>query len=209
MKVLGIFEWWMGCPARARTAPHQEGDLLMKRIAIALLIVSATLAIVQPAAAGQGSGDAPVSLRMVTSTTQADPGETVTVSGSGAVAGQVVVSLAPQADSAAGAIVTEETSAADDGTFSVTVTIPADVPDGIYAMRAEQFGPNGGVLHFYWNVFTVGAGGEGPFLPASGGEMQQEVSEYIIILGLLVIAVMLGSGLRATRRAALIPIQRD
>jgi hypothetical protein len=177
---------------------------------IAILVLLTSLVLVRPAAAGQGSGDASVSLRMVTSTTQADPGETVTVSGNGAVAGQmVVVSLAPQADSAAGAVVTKEVSAADDGTFSVTVTIPEDVADGIYAMRAEQSGPNGGVLHYYWNAFTVGAGGEGPFLPASGGEIQNKVPVLLIILGLLAVTLMLGSGLRAARQAVLIPIRRD
>ena len=182
----------------------------MKQMAIAILILVTSLALVQPAAAGQGSGDAPVSLRISTSTAQADPGETVTVSGSGAVAGQVVVvSLAPQADSATRALATEEVTAADDGTFSIAVTIPDDVPDGIYAMRAEQSGPNGGVLHYYWNAFTVGAGGEGPFLPASGSEMQNKVPALLMILGLLVLTVMMGSGLRAVRQTVLVPIRRD
>ena len=181
----------------------------MKRMVITILVLVTSLVLVRPAAAGQGSGDAPVSLRMGTSTTQADPGETVTVSGNGAVAGQVVVvSLAPQADSATGAVVIEEVTAADDGTFSVTVPIPDDVADGIYAMRAEQSGPNGGVLHYYWIAFTVGAGGEGPFLPASGGEMQNEIPRLLITLGLLVVALMLGSGLQAVRRAVLIPVRR-
>ena len=168
----------------------------MKQMAVVVLLLTTTMLLVQPVAAGQGSPDTPVSLRITISAARGNPGDSVTISGSGAVPGRTVfVSLSPQADSAVGAFITEEAPPAANGTFSVALTIPSNVPDGVYAIRAEQFSPTGAALHYYWNAFTVGSGGQGPFLPVSGGEIKSELSRVYIILGLVVVGMMLSQGI--------------
>ena len=172
----------------------------MKQISIALLILATILLMVQPVSAGQGSPDAPVGLRITTSALRGNPGDSVTISGSGAVLGRTVfVTLSPQADSAAGAFITEEVTPAANGTFSLVLTIPTDVPDGIYAIRAEQFSSEGVVLQYYWNAFTVGVGAKGPLLPVNGGVITRVSPETLVILGLAVVMMMLS---RATYTAA-------
>ncbi len=177
----------------------------MKQISIALLILATTLLMVQPVSAGQGSPDAPVGLRITTSALRGNPGDSVTISGSGAVLGRTVfVTLSPQADSAAGAFITEEMAPAANGTFSLVLTIPTDVPDGIYAIRAEQFSSEGVVLQYYWNAFTVGVGAKGPLLPVNGGVMTRASPETLVILGLAVVTMMLSRGTyAAAKRPAL------
>ena len=175
----------------------------MKQMAIVVLLLTAILLMAQPVAAGQGSPDAPVSLRITTSTSRGNPGDRVTISGSGAIPNQIVfVSLSPRADSAVGALITAEVTSAGDGTFSVVLTIPADVPDGIYALRAEQFSANGGVLHYYWNAFTVGSGGKGPLLPIGGGEAKRDPSRVYMIAGLVVVGMMLSQGVVGLKLAS-------
>jgi hypothetical protein len=170
----------------------------MKQLSITLLLLAVTLLAVQPVAAGQGSPAAPVSLRLTTNTSQGDPGDSVTISGSGAVPGQIVfVTLSPQADSAAGALITEQAMPDANGTFSLALTIPATVPDGIYAIRAEQFTSTGLVLQYYWNAFTVGAGAGGPLLPNSGAVINHASSNGTIILGLVILLLMLSRGAHA------------
>lgn len=181
----------------------------MKQMAVVVLLLAATLLMVQPVAAGQGSPDAPVNLRITASALRGNPGDSVTVTGSGAVPGQsVFVSLSPQADSAAGAFITQEVIPAASGTFSVGLTIPANVPDGVYALRAEQFSPTGAVLQFYWNAFTVGAGGTGgPLLPISGGEANSGLARVYIIFGLVILAMMLSQGLYSAGKGILIEVE--
>jgi hypothetical protein len=170
----------------------------MKQIAVALLLLTTILLMVQPVAAGQGSPDVPVTLRITTSSSWGNPGDRVTVSGSGAVPGRTVfVTLSPQADSAVGAFITEEVTPAANGTFSMELTIPGDVSDGIYAVRAEQFGAAGGVLQYYWTAFTVGAGGKGLALPASGGVVKGGSSRVSLILGLGMLVIMVSKGMSA------------
>jgi hypothetical protein len=186
---------WLLTPKIAKV---KEG-VLMKNVSMALLIL--TLLVVQPVAAGQGSPDAPVSLRITTSALRGNPGDTVTISGSGAIAGRAVfVTLSPQADSAAGAFITKEVAPAANGTFSLVLTIPADVPDGIYFVRAEQFSSDGAVLQYYWNTFTVGVGGKGPLLPVNGGVMTRASPETLVILGLAVVVMMLSRGTYAVAK---------
>ena len=74
------------------------------------------------------------------------------------------------------------------------LTIPADVPDGIYFVRAEQFSSDGAVLQYYWSTFTVGVGGKGPLLPVNGGVMNRASPETLVILGLAVVVMMLSRG---------------
>ncbi len=172
----------------------------MKLMAVVLMLLATALWLVKPVAAGQGSPGAPVSLRIAASSWQGNPGDSVTVSGSGAVPTQaVVVTMSPQADSAVGAFVTQTVTPAADGTFSVVLTIPAGVADGNYALRAEQFSPEGFVLQYYWNAFRVGAGDRGPSLPASGAELAARPGGFNIFIGLGVLVLMLSYGLYSVR----------
>ena len=165
----------------------------MKQLMIALCLIGLVLLAVSPAMAGQGSGDAPVNLRLTSSAAQGNPGAQVTVSGSGAdTQRNVVITLAPQADSAANALITEEVVPAADGTFSAVITLPSNAPDGVYALRAEQFTDQGFVLQYYWNTFTVGAGGSGPFLPVSGAVAEPPSGLVPALLALLLVAGLLG-----------------
>jgi hypothetical protein len=125
----------------------------MRWIYIAFLLVGLVLLIGSPALAAQ---DTPLNMQISISPFRGEPGSEITVSGSGADPSlQVIVTLAPQVDSAAGALATVELTPAADGTFETTLTVPTDVPDGRYAVRAEQFTPQGLVLHYYWNMFSV------------------------------------------------------
>jgi hypothetical protein len=141
----------------------------MKRIGFSLLLLTIVLLIGGTVFAGEGDTDAAISLRIAITPFQGDPGTVVTVTGTGADPSlKVYVTLSPQADSAEDALASVEVDPAADGTFETTIAIPEDTPDGRYAIRAEQFTAKGGVLHYYWNAFTVGAGGEGPLLPVTG-----------------------------------------
>jgi len=170
----------------------------MKWMIISLLLLAVTLLIADPAFAGGGDPDPPVSIRLTTKSSQGNPGDVITVSGSGADPGlSVFVTLAPQADSATGALATVEVTPAADGAFSAALDIPGDAADGIYAVRAEQFTTDGFVLHFYWNAFTIGSGGSGPLLPTTGMPTTPSLALATVILGLLLVMSLLARGVYA------------
>jgi hypothetical protein len=176
----------------------KKGNSTMKRLLIFLLVGSLIALFASPVLAGQGNPDPGVTIRIGLDRSQADPGEGVTVSGSGAIVGRnVAVMIAPQADSAAGALVTEQVVPADDGTFSAVLTVPDDAEDGIYAIRAEQRAANGAVIQYYWNIFTIGAGGSGPFLPKVGGIIagpSLSLTMATAALGLLLVTGLVARG---------------
>lgn len=126
----------------------------MKRIIISALLLGLVLMMGQTVFAGDGVQ----TLRITISTVTGAPGSDVTVQGTGANPDfKVTVTLAPQADSADGAFVTQTLSPKSDGTFETTLTVPEDMSEGHYFIRAEQFSDTGNVLQYYWNGFTVGA----------------------------------------------------
>ncbi len=175
----------------------------MKRVFILLLAGSLALLFAGPVLAGQGDPDPGVTIRIGLDRSQADPGERVTVSGRGAIAGRnVTVMIAPQADSAVGALVTEEVIPADDGTFSAVLTVPDDADDGIYAIRAEQRAANGAVIQYYWNIFTIGAGGSGPFLPKAGGIASNPSLSLTMVTATLALLLVTGLVARGVYAAA-------
>ena len=141
----------------------------MKRVAFSIFLLMLALLVGQTAFAGGGDTEPAVDIRIGITPTQGDPGTDITVTGTGAdPARTVFVTLSPQADSAEGALATVEVQPESDGSFSATLTVPDDTPDGRYAVRAEQFADSGNPLQYYWNAFIVGAGGEGPLLPVTG-----------------------------------------
>jgi hypothetical protein len=164
----------------------------MTRVIASLLLLGTVLLMAGPVAAGEGDGDVPTKLRITISPTQGDPGTKINVTGTGAQpATKVRLMIAPQADSAQGALGLVEVDPAGDGTFSSTLTVPADLEDGIYAVWAEQLSPNGGVIHYYWNSFVVGAGGEGPLLPTTGAIPGTPLTITAALAALLVMGLLI------------------
>jgi len=138
----------------------------MKRIVVSMILLLAVLVMGQTVFAGDGESN---TLRITISPVTGDVGTVVDVSGTGANPNfEVVVTLAPQADSADGAFAFTTVSPADDGSFDTTLTIPEDMTEGHYFLRAEQFTDTGSVLQYYWNGFTVGAVAESALLPETG-----------------------------------------
>jgi hypothetical protein len=146
--------------------------------------------------AGGGSSNPGVPNRISINPGQGDPGETIAVTGTGAKPGtKVTVSLSPGAETAEGALASVELDVGKDGTFSTNLTIPEDAEDGLYAIRAEQFTENGGVLQYYWNQVVIGDGGDGPLMPNSGGVFDQAASKGVSLVALLLIGVLLLRGI--------------
>jgi hypothetical protein len=167
----------------------------MRRSYFIILLVGLVLLMGKPVLAGQGSPDAPVSLRISISPLQGNPDTVINVTGSGADASlKVVVTLSPQADSAAGALATVEVTPAADGTFSTSLAVPAGTADGHYAVRAEQFSPRGNVLQYYWNSFIVGSGGGDMFLPGAGSVSEPPAPGLTLALALVLIIGLIVQG---------------
>ncbi len=138
----------------------------MRRILLSGLLLIVVLVMGQTVYAGDGVTN---TLRITISPVLGKPGTVVDVQGTGAdPAFDVVVTLAPQADSADDAFATVTVTPADDGTFAASFTIPDGMADGRYYLRAEQFSATGNVLQYYWNGFTVGAMAESALLPETG-----------------------------------------
>jgi hypothetical protein len=166
----------------------------MKRALLSLILLGLALLVGHPAFAGGGSGDAPVNLRISINPVQGNANTAITVSGTGAdPSARVSIALAPQTDTATNALATVQVNANTDGTFSATLTVPANTSDGQYAVRAEQIGSNGQTLQFYWHLFNVGAGAGVSALPASGEVMTDPPSTVVITLALL---LLLGLSIR-------------
>lgn len=166
----------------------------MKRIAISILLLLSVLLMGQTVFAGDGENN---TLRITISPVMGDAGTVVEVSGSGANPEfDVVVTLAPQSDSADGAFAFTTISPADDGSFDATLTIPDDMDEGRYFLRAEQFAETGNVLQYYWNGFTVGAVAESAFLPETG-TLPGTPFTITASLGLLLAASLLLRGIYA------------
>lgn len=138
----------------------------MRRILFSGLLLLIVLLMGQAVYAGDGTAN---TLRITISPVLGEPGTVVDVQGTGANPDfDVVIALAPQADSADDAFATVTVTPADDGTFAASFTIPDSVADGRYFLRAEQFSDTGNVLQYYWNGFTVGTMAEGALLPETG-----------------------------------------
>ena len=160
----------------------------MKRVLLSLILLGLALLVGHPAFAGGGSGDAPVNLRISINPVQGNANTAITVTGTGAdPSAKVSLALAPQTDTAANALATTQVNPNADGTFSATLTVPANTSDGQYAVRAEQLSSTGRLSQFYWHLFNVGAGAGVSALPASGGVRTDSPSAVVITLALLLL----------------------
>lgn len=129
----------------------------MKRWIVLLLV--GMLLMTNPALASAGGPEFQATLVKDISTRAGGPGTEVTVSGSGAVSGRnIIVTLISQPEMTGDGWVRQEIMPNQDGTFSATLTVPADIPAGVYYVRAEQYTPLGFLQHYFWNTFRVSGG---------------------------------------------------
>lgn len=140
----------------------------MKRLVASFLLVCLVALMTNPVFAGEGD-DLPRDIRITINPFSGNAGTTITVSGSGADPGQpVIVTLSLRPNTAEGALASTTVSAVKDGTFSATLSVPANIADGRYYVRGEQFTANGNVMQYYYNTFIVGAPTEVAMLPVTG-----------------------------------------
>jgi len=110
-------------------------------------------------------------IRISISPTGGPPNTNIAVTGEGAEVGiPVQVKIVTDGDTGAGALSVVQVDPDSNGAFAVTIAVPSDVPDGEYAIRAEQRSADaqGAVLQYYWVTFRVGTG-TGTVLPVGGG----------------------------------------
>lgn len=163
-----------------------------RRYWITLLMLGLWLAVTPIALAGEGQDD--FTIRMTISKTMVSPGDTISVTGSGALAGVAVnVLIVPDPTSGANALTTVEVMPDANGNFSATVTVPDTAETGRYAVRAEQPPGNGALVsQYYWVGICVNeCTGEslGSMLPETGGPLPAGASVSLILSGLLVSAL--------------------
>lgn len=168
----------------------------MKRLIISVLLLCLVALMAGPVYAGEGD-DVPRDLRITISPFSGVGGDTISVSGSGADPSQpVILTLSPRPDTAEGALATVTFTPAADGTFRTSLTVPADIADGRYFVRGEQFTASGNVMHYYYNTFAVGNVDLGTLLPVTGVVPGTSLS-VTAMLALLLALTMVARGVYA------------
>ncbi len=156
---------------------------------ITLLVLGVWLAVTPIALAGGGQEN--FTIRVTLDKTFAIPGDTISVTGSGAEAGILVnVQIVPDPASGANALTAVEVMPDANGNFSTSVTVPDTATTGRYAVRAEQPPGNGAlVTQYYWVGICVNeCTGEtlGSMLPETGGISSTGAWVSLTLSGLLV-----------------------
>lgn len=169
---------------------------------ITLLVLGVWLVATPLALAGEGQDD--FTIRITLDKTLVSPGDTISVTGSGAEADVAVnVLIVPDPSSGASALTAVEVMPDADGKFAAIVTVPDTAATGRYAVRAEQPPGNGALVNqYYWVGICVSeCTGEtlGSMLPQTGGPLPARVSLSPILSGLLVSALAIGGLGRAIR----------
>jgi hypothetical protein len=165
------------------------------RIVVAIAIAAVLLL---PASAAVAGGETDTTLRITISPVNGEPGTDIAVTGEGAQAGiPVQVMIVEDGDTGEGVIAEAEMDPADDGAFSVTITVPDGTADGSYAVRAEQRSEGGGVIHYWWVGFQVGDGNA--LLPETGTLPGTSITITATLAALLVL-VLVGQGVRRALR---------
>ena len=155
------------------------------RLRIGLTLVALLLLPVYSAVAGF---NASASLLFTISPAGGEPGTSVTVSGSGAVYGlPVQVMLATNGETGEGALAVVQVDPNVDGTFTASLTVPAGIAYGRYAVRAEQRDLAGSLIQYYWVSFQVG----GAYLPPTGGLSGVSLTISAVLAALLVSMLVL------------------
>ncbi len=166
----------------------------MRRMVVSGILLTLVLVMGQTVFAGD---EGTQTLRITISPVTGAPGMVIDVAGTGAVADTAVaLTLAPQPESADGAFVTRKVSPAAEGTFSAKLTVPDDLAEGHYFVRAEQFSAAGNVLQYYWNGFIVGApvATTGALLPETGARLPGTSLGVTAVFALLFLGGMILRG---------------
>ena len=87
---------------------------------------------------------------------------------------------------------TVEFSSNSDGTFAVSLAVPAEVANGTYYIRAEQIRSGDTAPSYFYNRFLVGPAGDGSLLPTTGSSMEGALN-VLTMLGLALLASVLAS----------------
>lgn len=166
------------------------------RVAITLTLAVILLLPITTALAG---GETDTTLRITISPINGDPGTDIAVTGEGAKSGiPVKVMIVTNGDTGEGVIAEVQVDPAEDGTFSVTISVPDDTADGNYAVRAEQRNEGGGLIHYWWVGFQVGNGNA--LLPVTGTLPGTSITVTAALAALLVAVLAVQGVRRALRR---------
>jgi hypothetical protein len=168
---------------------------------VTLLVLGIWLTVTPIALAGGGQEN--FTIRVTLDKTFAIPGDTISVTGSGAEAGVLVnVQIVPDPASGANALTAVEVMPDANGNFSTSVTVPDTATTGRYAVRAEQPPGNGAlVTQYYWVGICVNeCTGEtlGSMLPETGGISSTGALVSLTLSGLLV-GTLTVQGIRRAR----------
>jgi hypothetical protein len=168
---------------------------------ITLLVLGVWLALTPIALAGGGQEN--FTIRITLDKTFVSPGDTISVTGSGAEVGVLVnVQIVPDPASGANALTAVEVMPDANGNFSTSITVPDTATTGRYAVRAEQPPGNGAlVTQYYWVGICVNeCTGEtlGSMLPETGGISSMGALVSLTLSGLLV-GTLTVQGIRRAR----------
>ncbi|MDX1522907.1 MAG: hypothetical protein R3264_14865 [Anaerolineae bacterium] len=140
-------------------------------------------------------------MKISISPTVSQAGTVITVTGDGAEPGQTIrVVLTARSDPPSDSIETVEFSPNTDGTFAVSLNIPAGTANGTYYVRAEQIGPRGTIQAYYYNKFQVGTPNDDAFLPNTGLESTSLALRLQVGFAILLLLILLASGLSTVGR---------
>lgn len=174
----------------------------MKRILIILATIAAALTLMlgaNPASAQylEGGGDSPDGPWIKLSANKVEAGGSVTVDGGGFDGGATV-----RIDIESDPVFLANATAKADGTFSATVTIPADIPLGAHEIVATGPGEDGElVLRAAIEVVAPGTlgggggggGGTGAGTTGGGGALARTGSNVLPLVGIGGAALLLGA----------------
>ena len=156
--------------------------------------VTLIMLLLLPVSVATAGGETGQTLRIAISPISGEPGTGIAVTGEGALPEiSVKVMIVTNGDTGAGMIQEVDVTPAADGTFSATIT----VPDGTYAVRAEQRNQSGGLIQYWWVGFQVGSGSA--LLPVTGTLPGTSITITAALAALLVLALM-GQGVRRALR---------
>lgn len=170
---------------------------MVKRIILSVILLTVVAFMAGPVFAEQG---ALVNLKINISPFQGEAGTAIAVDGSGAQAGETVrVTLSTDSAASTNALASVEATPAADGTFNTSLTVPAELTEGKYYVRAEQ--TVGGSTYYYYNSFRVGAVANATLLPTTGSFMGTPLT-VTALLALVLLSGMVVKGFHGAFRGA-------
>lgn len=165
-------------------------------LAIRVMLTLCVLALL-PAYAALASGEVTL-LNFSINPGGGPQGTPITVSGRGAQAGlPVQVMLVTDGETGVGVLAAVQAMPDANGNFTATLTVPAEVAAGRYAVRAEQRDGQGSLVQYYWISFNVGPA----LIPVTGGWPGSSLTLAGVLAALLV-GLIAFQGMRLALRRA-------